>query len=60
MTAVKAGDVDTITSLFESGVEFGYNPLHEASESGQTDVVSLLLDHIHAEDSVSVELYILL
>ena len=54
-----AGDVDTITSLLESGIEFGYNPLHEASGSGQPDVVSLLLDHganIHAENSVSVEL----
>ena len=32
-------------------------PLHVASESGQTDVVSLLLDHgaiIHAETEVSV------
>ena len=52
-----AGDVDTITSLVESGIEFGYTPLHEASGSGQPDVVSLLLDHganIHAENSVSV------
>ena len=34
----------------------GYTPLHVASESGQTAVVSLLIDHgadIRAEDLVS-------
>ena len=37
--------------------QLGYTPLHVASKSGQTDVVSLLLDHganIHAKDQVSV------
>ena len=42
-------------SSFLVFLQFGYTPLHMASESGETDVVSLLLDHganIHEETEV--------
>ena len=53
--------ISTITFVYTVFfLQSGYTPLHVASESGQTDVVSLLLDHgsnIHAESVVGCFMY---
>ena len=50
--------ISTITFVYTVFfLQSRYTPLHVASESGRTDVVSLLLDHganIHEESEVSV------
>ena len=50
-------------SSFLVFLQFGYTPLHMASESGQTDVILLLLDHganIHAKSEVGCFMYIII